>query len=238
MPMKVRLIERKEVAERTLAVAFEPEGKFEFEAGQACDLRLLDPPYTDEKGNERTFTIASSPEDPGLLFAVRLTGSAFKRSLEEAEPGLEAEVEGPFGSFTLDPGQDRTAVFLAGGIGITPFRSMAKDAAERRLPRRITLLYSNRAASDAAFLDDFRRWEGENPRFRLIATLTKPDPAEPWTGERGRIDGDFLRRVVPEAGEACWYISGPDGFVFGMEELLAREGVPADRIRTDCFSGY
>src|SRR5512135_2461336 len=101
--MKARLIETRTVADRTAAFVFDLAGvPFEFKAGQTCDVTLPAPKYQDAEGSTRTFSITSSPADlPRIMFATRLTGSAFKRSLLEAPAGTEAELEGPFGSFTL-----------------------------------------------------------------------------------------------------------------------------------------
>jgi ferredoxin-NADP reductase len=152
--------------------------------------------------------------------------------------GLEMEVDGPYGAFTLHPEAARPAVFLAGGIGITPFRSMVADIVGRKSGRRVTLVYSNRTASSAAFLDDLERWEREGPSFRLIATLTSPKAGEPWRRETGRVDLDFLKRILPGSESAVWYAVGPNAFVDAMEPLLREAGIPADSVRTEMFAGY
>ena len=145
--MKARLLSTDHVAAGTAGFAFELQDRFTFEAGQTCDLTIPSAPYRDEKGLSRTFSIASSPADaPRMLVATRLTGSAFKRTLLDAPTGFEVDVEGPFGSFVLHKNAARPALFFAGGIGITPFRSIIKDATERRLPHPMTLFYSNRTA--------------------------------------------------------------------------------------------
>jgi ferredoxin-NADP reductase len=237
--MKAKLVARKEVADGTLGFVLEPAGKFPaFVPGQFCDLTLPAPPFSDDKGDIRTLSIASSPREGRLLFATRLTGSAFKRSLAEGPLGLEVEVEGPFGSFALHDDPARPAVLLAGGIGITPYRSMIADAAERADPRRITLIYSNRRASSVAFLEDFERWEREAPGFRLVATLTDPEAGKPWPRETGRVDREFLKRFLPGNEEAVWYAVGPDGFIGGMEMVLPEIGIPPERIRVETFAGY
>jgi ferredoxin-NADP reductase len=237
--MKAKLVDRREVAERTLTFALEPEGgRLEFQAGQCCDVGLLGPPHTDDAGDIRTLSIASSPLAPRLLFATRLTGSAYKRSLAEIPIGTDVEIEGPFGSFTLHPDRERPAVFLAGGIGITPFRGMIEDLVARKDRRPVTLVYSNRDAAGTAFLDDFERWEGTQPGFRLVATLTQPAPGAPWARETGRVDAGFLRKLLPGNETALWYAVGPGGFVTAMEENLASVGVEGERFQTEVFAGY
>ncbi len=237
--MKTRLAGKREVAEKTLAITLEPIGeRLEFQAGQACDLILPNPAYQDDRGNRRTFTVASSPGDDRLLFAMRLTGSALKRSLSEAPPGTEIEIEGPFGVLTLHEDPARPAVFLAGGIGITPFRSIIKDVTEKKISRRMTLVYSSRSASGMAFLEELESWERENPNFRLIATLTQPEPGEPWSHHRGRMDLEFLKKHLGRLEEAVYYIVGPVGFVSALQAALPQVGVDPKDIVAEEFWGY
>jgi ferredoxin-NADP reductase len=238
--MKARLIEMRTVADGTAAFVFEFAGTpFQFKAGQTCDVTIPEPKYQDAKGTTRTFSIASSPADlPRIMFATRLTGSAFKRSLVEAVAGAEVEIEGPFGSFTLHQNAKRPAVFLAGGIGVTPFRAMTKDAVERRLPHRLTLFYSNRTVASTAFLGDFEAWARQMPTFQFRPTLTEPQVAEAWAYETGLIDLAFLRRHVTEASETIFYTAGPAAFVKAMQELLPAAGADPDNVRAEEFAGY
>src|SRR3989442_214970 len=145
MKLSLPLAGRREVAERTMSFAFELEGhSFPFKAGQYVQITQGAPRYQDEKGSSRSFSIASSPGDPVLLIATRLTGSAFKRSLAEVALGTRVEVQGPMGSFVLPQDATRPLALVAGGIGITPFRSMIKTVTEQKLPNRLTRIYSNR----------------------------------------------------------------------------------------------
>jgi ferredoxin-NADP reductase len=238
--MKVRLVEVRTVADRTAAFVFEFAGvPFEFRAGQTCDVTLPAPKYQDAKGTTRTFSITSSPADlPRIMFATRLTGSAFKRSLVEAAVGTEVEIEGPFGSFTLHQNAKRPAVFLAGGIGITPFHGVIKDAVERKLPHRLTLFYSNRNAASTAFLGDLEAWAQAAPDFQFVPTLTEPTPGEAWAYETGIIDLAFLKRHLADPSETIFYIAGPARFVKAMQETLPAVGANPDNIRAEEFAGY
>lgn len=130
MKYKTELISKEVVAEGTFAFHFKrPEG-FEWRAGQSMDVTLIDPPETDGN-NTHAFSIVSAPHEETLTIATRLRGSAYKRVLETADSGLEVEIEGPFGSFTLHENESRAAIMLVGGIGITPFISMIKDATHK-----------------------------------------------------------------------------------------------------------
>ncbi len=236
--MRARLIAVEQVAEETASFAFELDTPMAFEPGQTCDITFSTPKYHDDKGTARTFSIASSPADqPRLLFATRLTGSAFKRSLLEAPPGTEVDIDGPYGSLTLHKNTAKPAVLMAGGIGITPFRSIVKHAAEARLPHRLTLFYSNHRAATAPFVADLERWAAANPNFTLVATLTEPD-GQPWPYETGKMDAEFLRPRLQDMADAIYYIAGPPGFVAGMRSGLDALGVDPDTIRSEEFSGY
>jgi len=238
--MKTRLVETRPIADQTAAFVFEfSDAPFAFKAGQTCDVTLPAPKYQDAKGSTRTFSITSSPADlPRIMFATRLTGSAFKRSLVEAEAGTEVDIEGPFGSFTLHQNAKRPAVFLAGGIGVTPFRSIIKDVVERKLPHRLTLVHSNRNAASAAFLGDFEMWAAANPRFQFVPTLTEPAPGEAWPHATGLIDARFLSSRLADAAETIFYIAGPIAFVKAMQEILPAVGADPDNIRAEEFAGY
>ncbi len=236
--MKARLVDVKPVAAGTMRAIFEVESAFAFEAGQTCDITLPSPKYTDQHGNARTFSIASSPADlPRVMFATRTTGSAFKRSLAEAAPGTEADVDGPYGSFTLHKNAAKPAVFFAGGIGITPFRSIIKDATERGLSHDLTLFYSNRTPDSTAFLPDLEQWAEGNPRLTLVPTITDDVDIHEWKYQRGMIDAAFLKGRLPE-GEAIYYAAGPAAFVTAMRRALESLGVDPDNIRTEEFPGY
>ncbi len=236
--MRARLMAVEHVAEETASFAFELDAPMAFEPGQTCDVTFDTPKYHDDKGTARTFSIASSPADqPRLLFATRLTGSAFKRSLLEAPPGTEVDIDGPYGSLTLHKNTARPAVLMAGGIGITPFRSIVKHAAEAHLPHRLTLFYSNRTAGSSAFLADLERWQAENPNFSLVASITEPD-GQPWSHETGLMDAEFLRPRLTDVDGAIYYIAGPPGFVKGMRAALDALGTDPDSIRTEEFAGY
>ena len=236
--MKARVVEVAAIAAGTVRAIFELEGGFSFEAGQTCDVTLPAPRYQDEHGNARTFSIASSPADlPRLMFATRTSNSAFKRSLVECRPGAEADIDGPYGSFTLHRNTAKPAVLFAGGIGITPFRSIVKDATERSLAHAMTLFYSNRTPDSTAFLPDLEEWARRNPRLTLVPTVTDDVDIHTWKYQKGMIDAAFLQGRLP-AGDAIYYVAGPAAFVTAMRVALERSGADPDNVRTEEFPGY
>ncbi|HXE89884.1 MAG TPA: FAD-dependent oxidoreductase [Terriglobales bacterium] len=236
---KVRIKGTSEVADRTLAVRMEKPPGFSFEAGQFVELTLMDPPETDAEGNSRAFTLASAPHEAELVVATRLRDTAFKRVLKTLKAGAEVDLDGPFGSFTLHRDGSRPAVFLAGGIGITPFRSMALQATKDALSQRLFLFYSNRRPENAAFLAELQALETQNSRFTCIATMTDVQPSsQSWQGHRGRIDQALIERWVDSTTSPIYYIAGPAGMVRAMQGLLRSSGVATEDIRAEEFSGY
>jgi ferredoxin-NADP reductase len=234
-----QLVSSERIAEGTMAFHFaKPEG-FRFTAGNAVNVTLVDPSQTDGKGDTRTFSIVSAPSENTVTVATRMRDSAFKRVLKSAAPGTRARLAEPGGEFTLDHGDARPAVLLAGGIGITPFVSMSRHAANERLARPIWLFSSNRRPEDAPFLDELMALERRNPNYHCIATMTDMErSAQPWRGERGVIDQAMLRRYLGNLSTAVFYIAGPPAMVEAMEQMLASSGVGVDAVRIDEFYGY
>ncbi|MGH7894114.1 MAG: FAD-dependent oxidoreductase [Candidatus Binatia bacterium] len=166
-------------------------------------------------------------------------GSVFKRSLKALPPGSKVRLEGPFGDLTLHDDRARDAVFIAGGIGITPFMSMLRQAAHDRLAQRLLLVYSNRRPEDAAFLAELQGLERLNRNFRLIATMTDMEKsAVKWHGHRGMIDEGAMKRFVGDAVAPLYYVAGPPAMVEAMSGVLMRTGAKAEDVRSEEFFGY
>jgi ferredoxin-NADP reductase len=236
--MQAQIKEKREVAKGTLMVVFDLLGeKVDFTPGQYFWVTLVDPPYDDDKGPRRHITVVTSPNDRGVLgLATRIRDSAFKRSLAELPVGAEVDVEQPKGDFLLPDDTEQDYVFIAGGIGITVFRSMLRYIAEENLPHRVTLVYSNRDRESTAFLDELRELERAIPNLRLVLTMT--DDAG-WDGETRRIDADVLRdHLGDDLGAFTYLVAGPPGMVGAMEKMLAEAGVPDEQVRPERFSGY
>ena len=240
MPSRQVILRKKtEVAEGTMAFFFEkPEG-FRFRAGQFAELTLSNPPETDAEGNVRTFSIASSPNEEYLTFATRMRDTAFKRVLKKMPLGAEVTLDGPMGSFTLHADSSRPAVFIAGGIGITPFRSIILQADTSQLPHHLLLIYSNRRPEDSAFLEELSGIEKENPRYKMIATMTEMEKsAREWNGRVARIDNPFLARAIEGLRDPICYVAGPPTLVSAVAKTLSVLGLGKDSIRTEEFEGY
>jgi ferredoxin-NADP reductase len=223
-----RLLGRETVAEGTMAFHFERPPGFAHQAGQNALFTIGD--------ESRTFTIASAPHEPRLTIATRMRDSAFKRALSNAPPGFEVQIDGPAGVMVLHEDVRRPAVFLAGGIGITPFLAMARDAAHRRLPHHMVLFYGNRRPQDAPFLDELYGLEKRNPSFRLVATMSQPGAG--WKGETGQIDRAMLERHLADWRAPIYYFAGPPGMAMAMQFMLADLGIAEADMRSEEFYGY
>jgi ferredoxin-NADP reductase len=239
MTYTTKLLEKRPIAEGTMEFTFARPDGFAYEAGQTIDLTLMNPPQTDAEGNSRTFSLVSAPHESVLKIATRMRDTAFKRTLKDMASGTELSFEGPFGSFMLHENTARPAVFLAGGIGITPFHSMLADAAHRALPHMMLLFYSNRRPEDAAFFDELTAFAQENPHFSFVPTMTDMEKsAQPWTGETGYIDAAMLARHVPQGTQPVYYLAGPQAMITAMRTMLTGSGVSGDDIRFEEFAGY
>jgi ferredoxin-NADP reductase len=230
---------RETVAEGTVAFRFDrPEG-FAFKAGQYMMVTLSNPPETDAEGNRRTFTIAGAPSAPDLMIATRMRDTAFKRVLRSIALPAEVKIAGPYGKFILHDDSAQPAVFLAGGIGITPFFSISVQAARDQLPHQLYLFYSNRRPEDAAFHDVLLDLAGQNPNFHFVPTMTEVEKSKmDWKGERGFINREMLEKHLPSLQGPIYYIAGPPAMVASMRQMLTEGGVHQDHIRTEEFSGY
>jgi ferredoxin-NADP reductase len=234
-----KLKDRRQVAEGTMAYYFDKPAGFEFAGGQSIDLTLIDPPETDAEGNTRAFSLASAPYEPLLMVATRQRDTAFKRILKSMPLDSEVRFEGPFGSMTLHRKTARPAVILAGGIGITPFRSMLCQAIKTNTGHRLFLFYSNRSPEDAAFLAELQELAQQQSNLTLVATMTKPEKSKSgWNGETGYVNADMLLRFIGNPAEPVYYTAGPPAMVAAMKEVLKRAGADEDDIRSEDFAGY
>jgi ferredoxin-NADP reductase len=236
--MRARIKDKREVARGTLLVTFDLLGEeVEFTPGQYFFVTLPDVGYEDDKGLRRHITVVTSPNEKGVLgFATRMRESAFKRSLGDLPVGAEVEVESPKGSFALPEDTSRPLVFVAGGIGITVFRSMLRYIREEGLPYRVMLLFSNRDRESAAFLDELQALEQEIPDFRLVLTMTQD---RGWLGESRKMDARFFRDYLSEdLNGYTFLVAGPPAMVEGVQQALAEAGVAEENVRGERYSGY
>lgn len=215
---------------------FRSDRSLSFAAGQYLEwtLPLRD---GDGRGNRRYFTIASAPADETIRLGVKFAprSSAFKRGLAQLQPGDQVVASQLAGSFTLPRNPNRKLAFIAGGIGITPFRSMLEELLERGEPRPITVLYGNNRIEEIAYADVLRRAREE---LRIPTWYALREPAGAIANMTiGTIDAAMITHRVPDYRERIFYVSGPQAMVSATRKTLRDLGVPARRIKTDFFPG-
>ena len=236
---KARLAGRVEIADGTMAFRFEKPDGFKFKPGQAIDVILTQGLPSETSNARHTFSLVNAPFQDELVIATRMRDSAFKRALKALPIGSPVNLEGPFGSLTLHSDRARPAILIAGGIGITPFISILRQATKERLPQRLRLLYSNRRPEDAAFLSELQQLERQNENFRLVATMTELSKSgRPWNGKTGLINEELVKSIVADLPAPIYYVVGPPGMVETMRVVLSRAGAAEDDVRTEEFYGY
>ncbi|HET9286439.1 MAG TPA: FAD-dependent oxidoreductase [Gaiella sp.] len=236
--MRATIKEKREVAKGTLFVTFDLQGEdVDFAPGQYFFVTLPDVGHQDEKGLRRHISVVTSPDEKGTLgLATRMRETAFKRTLAELEVGSEVDVEPPKGNFRLPDDTSRPLVFVAGGIGITVFRSMLRHIAEEHLPYRVTLIYSNRDRESTAFLDELVELERELAGFRLVLTMTD-DPG--WDGESRRLDRQFFEECLEgDLNRYTFLVAGPPAMTEAMEKALGEAGVREENVIAEGYTGY
>lgn len=237
--MKIKLLHKQQIANDSWELMFEKPERFVYEPGQFIELRL-DHPGHDDRGIKRWFTLSSSPTEGDLMVTTRLVEkhSTFKDALFQLEAGDELEAEGPMGKFLLPSDSSREVLWIAGGIGITPFRSQLKFLLDNEeYNRKITLIYSNRTKADICFSDLWDRAKAEMPGFKLVETLVDDIPVD-WEGEKGMVDEDMIKRSVSDITNKDVYISGPEPMVEAFKPKLMVLGANEDNIHQDWFPGY
>jgi ferredoxin-NADP reductase/nitrite reductase/ring-hydroxylating ferredoxin subunit len=203
--------------------------------------------YNDPKGPIRHFTISSSPTENFIMFSTRIRDSPYKKRLSILEKGAKVKVRGPEGEFVLHQDYSKPAVFLSGGIGVTPFRSMLRYATDQQLPLKITMFDSNRNRDSILFKKDFDEWANKNKNLKIIYTISEDEQqqssstANDWKGEHGRIDKAMILKYLDTniLNNSIFYICGPPSMLKAMQSLLQDNlEIPRERIKVEEFTGY
>jgi ferredoxin-NADP reductase len=236
--MRALVKETREVAEGTLLVVFDLQGEeVDFRPGQYFWVELLESQHEDERGLRRHFSVVTSPTERGVLgVCTRVRDTAFKKTLAELKVGDEVEVEPPKGDYVLPEDTTPHYVFVAGGIGITVFRSMLRYIADTAEPYRVTLVYSNRDRARTAFLDELSELEQRIPGLRVVLTMTED---EGWEGESRFVGPELLSdHLEGELTDHTYLVAGPPPMVEAVVGQLSEAGVPEEQVLPDRFSGY
>jgi ferredoxin-NADP reductase/nitrite reductase/ring-hydroxylating ferredoxin subunit len=233
----------------------------EYKAGQFAFFPL-DNVNNDSRGPVRHFSLTSSPTEDALIISTRIRDTPYKQRLSTMQEGEQVNVSKPQGNFVLHDDYSKPAVFLSGGIGVTPFRSMIKYATDKQLPIKITMFDSNRNRQNILYKDEFDKWATQNQHLKIVYTITEEEEKVKeqeeqrsidatnsaietkgnWQGERGRIDRTMIERHASkeEIDNAIFYICGPPGMINALEEGLLKKHfhIPKERIKVEEFTGY
>ena len=216
----------------THAIEVDKPPEFRFRPTQFTWLQLTTPAGPDA----RPMSLATSPTRPRLEYAVRKSDSAFKRAFASLRPGDPVFVAGPIGDFVLD--EQRPAILVAGGIGITPLKGMAEYAADKGLSLPIRLVYSSRTQSEIVYGPELAALEQQNQQFRILHTLTREPEGTSWHGGRGRITIDLLRRAADGLTRPVYYVTGTPEMVDATLNQLSEMELTADDVQVEEFRGY
>jgi glycine betaine catabolism B len=234
--MKAKLVRRhtENLAKNIISFWFEPEKPLDHIAGQYVEMTLRhDKP--DERGQKRWFTLSSSPTD-APLFSITTKfasehGSSFKQALHKLKLGDDVLVSEPMGDFVLPIDGQIPLVFVAGGIGITPFHSIIKWLHDTRQEREITFLYGVNDEHEIVFQDLFEH-------YGLDRTIVVNKPLGTWDGETGQLTGQRILDVAQPTIDALLYVSGPEAMTEALDKQLQQLGIKQSRLVGDFFPGY
>lgn len=240
MVNRSRILEIRPETRESVSLLFEKPANFTYKAGQFCNIeapiQTVPPP-----NNKKNFSLSSSPGQPHLSITFRRGMSPFKQFLENLKVSDFLTFTGPFGKFVLNEDPSLTAVFLTGGIGITPFHAMIKDATDRNLNKKIILIYSNKSPEDIPFKEELNRLDEINTHLTIYHTITTAENLPvgfSWAGKRGRIDAALIREVVPEIAKSEFYIVGAVAMVLSLKALLIEMKIDPGSIHFELFTGY
>lgn len=251
--MKLKLLEKKLEAKDTYTFIWKPEKKIKYLPGQYFYYTLSQMRVIDPRGITRHFTISSSPtEGDNIRFTTRIrdisaykqkfVSSAYKKEVNKLKIGDFVEGEGPTGTYIIDENEPGPHVFLAGGIGITPFRSAIKYNIDKKLSEiKIHLIYANSTPEDIVFRKELEEWSRAHSNIKVSMTISKPkESKDMWKGLTGRIDENMIRKLIPnnELRITNFWVCGPPAMVDAIEKILGNLKITSDKVRSEKFTGY
>jgi len=231
--MKAVFDHAEERASNIISFFFKPEQPLQYTAGQYTRL-TIDHPDPDDRGIRRWFTISASPTEPLPFITTKFAaekGSSFKEALRKLEPGTEVDMASPIGDFVLPKLAQTPLIFVAGGIGITPFRSMFRWLADTGESRDIKFIYGVRSEDEIVFQQDM-------DDAGVHATIVVGEPSPAWGGERGKLTAEMITGLGEPTDDTLIYLSGPEPMIEALVEDLKKQGIKDDQLVTDFFPGY
>ncbi|TSC59696.1 MAG: hypothetical protein LiPW15_716 [Parcubacteria group bacterium LiPW_15] len=235
----LRLKEVKEIGADIYDFVFTTDKKINFRPGQYLEWTLKGE-KPDSRGNRRYFTLASSPTENEIRMGVKFypKPSSFKKYLSALKPGDTIAASNLAGDFILPGNKNKKLVFIAGGIGVTPFRSMIKYLLDRNEKRDITIIYSAKSPKEFAYMDIFEEAKEKLGIKTIYCISDSPNVPEGWAGPVGIVDMALIVKEVPDFKDRTFYVSGPRSMTTSFEDNLKKTGVPGRRIRVDFFPGF
>ncbi|MDP8247797.1 MAG: FAD-dependent oxidoreductase [Candidatus Tritonobacter lacicola] len=214
---------------------FDDLGGIDFRPGQFFQL------FLDWEGQELShyFSFSNSPTERGYLeFTKKLSDSSFSQALQALQPGDPVRIKLPMGQFIFE-GQYPKVVFLSGGIGITPIRSICKFLTDTSSSAEAIILYSARTKQDIVFHEDFVEMQKQNEHLSVIYSITDQEPSPEWDGRTGRINSEMMKEEIPDFSGRVFYVCGPPGMVEALTSMLKNElGLPPEKVIFENFTGY
>lgn len=238
--LTLKLKEINQLTPDTGEFVFQSDGPLKFKSGQYLEW-TLGHKRPDSRGNRRYFTIASSPTEKELRLGVKFypNASSFKTSLAQLNIGDTIIASQLSGDFVMPRNKNKKLVFIAGGIGVTPFRSMVQYLIDTKQTRNIAMIYANRTANDIAYKDFFDKACLAPIGLKMIYTINDTkNISTPWLGYTGYINEQMIRSEIPDFQSRYFYISGPHSMVSAAEQLLKSLGVRSGQIVVDFFPGF
>jgi glycine betaine catabolism B len=229
----VNFDQSEEVAKGIKTFWFKPQHPLRYIAGQFIELQLPHP-HADKRGQKRWFTLSSSPTEPRLSITTKFApenGSTFKNTLASLQPGAEVTMSEAMGDYVLPKDSNLPLIFIAGGIGVTPVRSMVKWLADSGKIRQVHIIYTVRNLGEVAFQDIFKSY---GARLDLVIA----EPPQGWKGRSGRLTGEILLDLVGPLKEQLVYLAGPEPMVEALEKDLKNAGINKHKLILDFFPGY
>ena len=225
----------KEIIPRTHNVTsfrFPRPAALEYKAGQFFFITLK----ADGRELKKHFSFSSSPtEKAHIEFTKKLSDSDFSTALKALKPGDWARIDAPYGKFTFE-GEHEKIGLLAGGIGITPFKSICQYCTDMHLDTKVTLLYGNRTENDIAFRKELETLQQQNRNLKVVLILNEADSN--WKGATGLITANMIKKEIPDYKETTFYTCGPPKMVEIMKKLVTQMGLPEVQLKREYFTGY
>lgn len=219
-------------AQDMVSYRFPRPNALKYRAGQYMMVTIK----SGEKEMVHPFSLSSSPSEMNHIeFTKRLTESKYSETLRAAKPGDWARIDAPYGTFTFQ-GEHPKIVLLAGGVGITPFRSICRYCTDTQVNSSIILLYGNRGENEIAFRTEFDEMQKQNPNLRVILILN--EASSYWKGLVGFINANLIKTQIPDYNERVYYACGPPGMVKAMETTVAKLGLPSSRLKLEVLAGH